>query len=98
MRYVAQGLLRGALPGAPKVEVEIVFPVSSDAITTGRTARGGAATLPTGLAVVPGPVGGEGCSLEGGCAACPFMKMNTLQALRCGFERLQCLHFGVAED
>ena len=37
--------------------------------------------LPEGLAVVPGPAGGEGCSLEGGCAACPYMRMNTLDAL-----------------
>ena len=25
---------------------------------------------------------GEGCSSEGGCASCPFMKMNTLAALK----------------
>ena len=37
--------------------------------------------LPGGLAVVPGPAGGEGCSAEGGCAACPYMKMNSLEAL-----------------
>ena len=37
--------------------------------------------LPGGLALVPGPAGGEGCSAEGGCASCPFMKMNTLSAL-----------------
>lgn len=40
--------------------------------------------LPTGLSVVPGPAGGEGCSLEGGCASCPYMKMNSLQALQIG--------------
>lgn len=39
--------------------------------------------------MLPGPASGEGCSLEGGCAACPYMKMNTLAALfsvcdRCG--------------
>lgn len=33
------------------------------------------------LSVIPGPAGGEGCSLEGGCAACPYMRMNSLQAL-----------------
>jgi quinolinate synthase len=29
---------------------------------------------------------GEGCSLEGGCASCPYMRMNTLAALHtlCG--------------
>ena len=36
-------------------------------------------TLPGGLSVLPGPSGGEGCSAEGGCASCPFMKMNTLE-------------------
>lgn len=25
---------------------------------------------------------GEGCSAEGGCASCPYMKMNSLAALR----------------
>lgn len=43
--------------------------------------------LPTGLSVVPGPAGGEGCSLEGGCASCPYMKMNSLQALMTGVLR-----------
>lgn len=52
--------------------VEIVFPVAAEAI-----AQSGDASLP----VVPGPQGGEGCSLAGGCATCPFMKMNSLDAL-----------------
>lgn len=43
--------------------------------------------LPTGLSVVPGPASGEGCSLEGGCASCPYMKMNSLQALQTGEQR-----------
>ncbi len=59
-------------PSSPLV-VEIVFPVAADAIT-----QTGDASLP----IVPGPAGGEGCSLEGGCATCPFMKMNHLDALR----------------
>jgi quinolinate synthase len=64
------------------VEVEVVFPVNPSAITTTQQqTAGGAAELPLGLSVVPGPAGGEGCSLEGGCASCPFMKMNTLSAL-----------------
>merc|ERR1711956_4799 len=33
------------------------------------------------LGVVPGVAGGEGCSTAGGCATCPFMKMNDLDAL-----------------
>ena len=31
--------------------------------------------------MIPGPASGEGCSAEGGCASCPYMKMNTLSAL-----------------
>jgi quinolinate synthase len=58
-----------------KVQVEIVFPVAADAVA----ATGGAAE--DGLAVVPGVKGGEGCSTAGGCATCPFMKMNSLEAL-----------------
>ena len=90
-----QGMLRGA--GRSDVTVEIVFPVSPDAITTDRQQRsasdgsGGAVSgaaagleLPAGLSVVPGPAGGEGCSLEGGCASCPYMKMNSLEALQTG--------------
>jgi quinolinate synthase len=74
----AQAMLRAA--GRDDVAVEVVFPVSPDAITT-EAQSGGAATLPPGLALVPGPAGGEGCSLEGGCASCPYMKMNSLEAL-----------------
>jgi len=71
------------------VTVEIVFPVSPKAITTAQqaTSSGSPVQLPGGLAVLPGPAGGEGCSLEGGCAACPYMRMNTLQALRSVCER-----------
>lgn len=52
--------------------VDIVLPVASEAI-----AATGAADLP----VVPGSAGGEGCSTAGGCATCPYMKMNHLDAL-----------------
>lgn len=41
----------------------------------------GNVTLPGGLPVVPGAASGEGCSIEGGCASCPYMKMNDLDAL-----------------
>ena len=58
------------------VEVEIIFPVAADAISqTGEGGREG------GLEVVPGVQGGEGCSTAGGCATCPYMKMNSLDAL-----------------
>lgn len=47
--------------GRRDVAVEIVFPVSSDAITTASQASGSGAppTLPGGLAVVPGAAKGE---------------------------------------
>lgn len=54
------------------VETEIVFPVSSEAVM---------GTDDDDLSVVPGVAGGEGCSTAGGCATCPFMKMNDLDAL-----------------
>nr|ADF43159.1 NIC7m [Chlamydomonas reinhardtii] len=84
-----QGLLRQS--GRTDVEVEVVFPVAPSAVATPqqRPQEGAAPlTLPTGLALVPGPASGEGCSLEGGCAACPYMKMNTLAALVSVCERV----------
>ncbi|MEZ4226009.1 MAG: quinolinate synthase NadA [Polyangiaceae bacterium] len=65
--------VRRRLRAAPQSElaVEIVFPVAAEAIT---------ATLGHELAVVPGVAAGEGCSTEGGCASCPYMKMNSLDA------------------
>lgn len=65
--------LRALLASQPHpVEAEIVFPVADAAV-----AATGDATLP----LVPGVAGGEGCSTAGGCATCPFMKMNSLDAL-----------------
>lgn len=53
-----------------KLRVEIVFPVSAEAITvTGEDPS-------TGLAVVP--TGQGNCS---GCATCPYMKMNSFDSL-----------------
>jgi quinolinate synthase len=54
------------------VEVEIIFPVSSEAVM---------GVDDENMSVVPGVAGGEGCSTAGGCATCPFMKMNDLDAL-----------------
>lgn len=59
--------------------VDIVFPVASEAISTT-----GEAALP----VVPGVASGEGCSVAGGCATCPYMKMNSLRALMDIVERV----------
>ncbi len=52
------------------VVVEIVFPVAAEAITRTDDALG----------IVPG-ASGEGCSVEGGCATCPYMRMNHLDGL-----------------
>lgn len=61
-----------ASSGSNSVETEIVFPVSSDAVM---------GVDDEDISVVPGVSGGEGCSTAGGCATCPFMKMNDLDAL-----------------
>ena len=68
--------------GRKDIQAEIVFPVSPESITTGNQTtanNGGPVTLPGGLSVIPGPASGEGCSTEGGCASCPYMKMNSLR-------------------
>lgn len=66
--------VRELLAAAPDstLAVEIVFPVASEAVTVT-----GDADLP----LVPGPAAGEGCTTAGGCATCPYMKMNHLDAL-----------------
>jgi len=58
--------------GHGDLEAEIIFPVASEAVAIVDDAE---------LGVVPGVSGGEGCSTAGGCATCPFMKMNSLDAL-----------------
>merc|ERR1712166_561019 len=58
--------------GGRRVEAEVIFPVSSEAVMS--TEDSDESTL----SVVPGVAGGEGCSTAGGCATCPFMKMNDL--------------------
>merc|ERR1712216_134851 len=52
-------------------KAEIVFPVASEAV----------AQTDDELGVVPGVLGGEGCTTAGGCATCPYMKMNDLDKL-----------------
>lgn len=58
--------------GRDDVHVEVVFPVAADAVT---------AAPGTELGVVPGAAQAEGCSVAGGCATCPYMKKNSLDAL-----------------
>jgi quinolinate synthase len=81
-----QAMLRGA--GRDNIEVEVVFPVNPAAINASQRQQQqqqgsspSSSVLPAGLAVLPGPAAGEGCSSEGGCASCPYMKMNSLDAL-----------------
>ncbi|XP_028548746.1 quinolinate synthase, chloroplastic [Dendrobium catenatum] len=69
-----------------KTTVEIVFPVSSDSMI--RTSSNDCHGLSSAssddiakLALIPGVAAGEGCSIHGGCASCPYMKMNSLGAL-----------------
>ena len=74
--------VKGQLAGARangvtgNVEVEIVFPVDSSAVAaTDREGMGGGlAELP----IVPGVASGEGCSISGGCASCPYMKVRKI--------------------
>jgi len=67
-----QDIMKDAEAGLHGVEAEIIFPVSSEAVM---------GVDDSDLGVVPGVAGGEGCSTAGGCATCPFMKMNDLDAL-----------------
>lgn len=64
--------------GGAKVSVEIVFPVSSESVT--RTSTGSSLDQ-NKVNIIPGVASGEGCSLHGGCASCPYMKMNSLSSL-----------------
>jgi quinolinate synthase len=71
-----KGLLREARAQGNEtpVEVEVVFPVSVDAITPANGSGGSEALA--GLSIVPGVASGEGCSTAGGCASCPYMKVR----------------------
>jgi quinolinate synthase len=69
---VRQKLAAARAAGAPEVSVEIVFPVAAEAVAT---------TTDASLPILPGVLAGEGCSTAGGCATCPYMKMNSLDAL-----------------
>ena len=59
------------------ISVEIIFPVASEAVAQDDT-----------FGIIPGVAGGEGCSTAGGCAICPYMKMNSLEALEKLVERI----------
>lgn len=72
--------VRQVLATHPEIEVEIVFPVASEAVARTEDAE---------LAIVPGAAAGEGCSMAGGCATCPYMKMNSLDALMAILDRIE---------
>ncbi|UCH30590.1 MAG: quinolinate synthase NadA [Myxococcales bacterium] len=72
VRQVQDKLRDYASEGGPEISAEIIFPVASEAV---------AQDVESGLGVLPGVAGGEGCSTAGGCATCPYMKMNSLRAL-----------------
>ena len=72
VRRVQARLRECGSQGRPEPEVEIVFPVASEAV---------ARTDDRELRLVPGVADGEGCSSAGGCATCRYMKMNSLGAL-----------------
>jgi quinolinate synthase len=71
------------------IEAEIIFPVASEAIAQSDDEE---------LPIVPGVAAGEGCSTAGGCASCPYMKMNSLDALSDLLARLETKTNGQLED
>ncbi|MEM8607052.1 MAG: quinolinate synthase NadA [Myxococcota bacterium] len=79
VRQVQEKLRDYASEGGSEIAVEVIFPVASEAI---------AEAPESGLAIVPGVAAGEGCSTAGGCATCPYMKMNSLRALLDLLERV----------
>jgi quinolinate synthase len=68
-----------ASEGGPDISAEVIFPVASEAI---------AQDPESDFGIVPGVAAGEGCSTAGGCATCPYMKMNSLRALMGLLERV----------
>lgn len=74
-------VLSSNISASRKIDVEIVFPVSSDSLSTAsvnKSQRQGSSESHdlSKLTVVPGVSTGEGCSIHGGCASCPYMKVG----------------------
>jgi len=59
-----------------KRSVEIIFPVAEEAVTAQAHHEDN-----LGFDLMPGASAGDGCSINGSCADCQFMKMNSLDAL-----------------
>jgi quinolinate synthase len=79
VRQVQDKLRDYASEGGPDISAEVIFPVASEAI---------AQDPESDFGIVPGVAAGEGCSTAGGCATCPYMKMNSLRALMGLLERV----------
>jgi quinolinate synthase len=58
-----------------KQKLEIIFPVAEEAISQTHHKDH------LGFDLMPGASAGDGCSINGSCADCQFMKMNSLDAL-----------------
>lgn len=86
VRHVQDHLRAERDRGRDIPRVELVFPVAQDAVSPSEDPD---------LGVVPGAAGAEGCSTVGGCATCPYMKMNTLPAL---LALLESFHHAAPED
>jgi quinolinate synthase len=81
--------------GNTNVQAEIVFPVSSEAVmVTSADQQDDNSQLP----LVPGVAGGEGCSTAGGCATCPYMKMNSIDAVYRVLDLVQQQRSGTNSD
>jgi quinolinate synthase len=80
VRAVQDRLRQHRDAGGPEIVVEVIFPVAEEAVATTDDAE---------LAIVPGVDASEGCSAMGGCATCPYMKMNSLEALMGLLERIR---------
>ena len=80
VRQVQDRLRDYVSEGGPAISAEIVFPVAPQAVAQDEA---------SGLGIVPGVAGGEGCSTAGGCATCPYMKMNSLRSLIALLERVE---------
>ncbi len=80
VRSVQAKLRDHVAAGGPDICVEIVFPVADEAVAT---------TDDKELVIVPGVDSSEGCSAMGGCATCPYMKMNSLDTLVALLERIR---------
>jgi quinolinate synthase len=82
------------------IEVEIVFPVSRDSVskTSVDDSHDFGSSVTNDfeqITIVPGVVSGEGCSIHGGCASCPYMKVCFLPFLLLIIKNLRFNQFNI---